>query len=292
MIRFFKNLSGDTLVFISMLIFGSYALFLKFYENIIPVFMFLFAMQAVGAVGFFFLAQKKKLVSVFRENFLLFLALVAVTLGNDWSYFVAIRLTSAANAAFSHQMVSAFLLFFAPLFLSEKTTKKEWRALIVSFFGLGVLYAPGFALQSAQDIWGISLGLLSAVLYALLIVSYRKLNKERGVGISEINFWRFSVSTIIMLPFVIRFGGIGIAQENIFVLAAFGLLFAVIASGMHNFAIARTRSLHVSIIGKSEPIIMVFYAFLLLNQIPTTAVFIGGALILGSSVWLAFQKES
>lgn len=289
MIRFFKNLSGDTLVFLAMLIFGSYALFLRFFPAI-PAFMFLFALQFVGAIGFFFLCPPQKLLAVFKNNAWLFLGFVAVALGNDLTYFMAFRMTSIANVAFSHQMVSVFLLFFAPLFLAERTTKKEWVALFVSLCGLLVLYFPGFALQSMRDIEGISFGLFSALCYALLIVCYRKLT-ERGLSIREINFWRFSLSTVAVLPFVFVFGGLRTSPENLLVLLVFGLLFAVIASGMHNYAIAHTRSLHVSIIGKSEPIIAALYAFLWLNETPTASILIGGALILGSSVWLAFQKE-
>lgn len=293
--KYLKNISGDALVFASMLIFGSYILFLRFFP-VIPAFMFLFAMQAIGAIGFFFFAEKKCLVSAFRKNIRLFLGLVLVTLGNDLSYFMAFRMTSGANAAFSHQMVSVFLLFFAPWFLAERTTKNEWWALIVSFIGLGVLYIPAISFRGGQTMWtnigGIGLGTLSAVFYALLIIGYRKLNQERGLPISEINFWRFSVSTILMLPVIIYAGGVEIIQTNLWTLAAFGLLFAVIASGMHNYAIAHTRALHVSIIGKSEPIIAALYAFLWLNETPTAFILLGGALILGSSVWLAFQKEN
>lgn len=288
-VSYFKNISGDTLVFAAMLIFGSYALFLRFFPAI-PAFMFLFAMQIVGAVGFFFLCPKDNLVAVFKNNAWLFLGFVVVALGNDLTYFMAFRMTSIANAVFSHQMVSVFLLFCAPVFLAEKTTKKEWGALLVSLGGLAVLYAPGFALHNARDVWGISLGLISALFYALIIVCYRKLTKH-GLSIREINFWRFSLSTIAMFPFILAFGGLQISQENLFLLFLFGLLFAVIASGMHNYAIAHTRSLHISIIGKSEPVIAAAYAFLWLNETPTALILIGGMLILGSSVWLAFQKE-
>lgn len=300
MVRFFKNLSGDTLVFASMLIFGSYALFIKPYKGIVPEFMFLFAMQAVGAVGFYFLSRcfgTKNLFTVFRGNVWLFLGLILVTLGNDWTYFAAMRLTSVANAAFTHQMVSAFLLFLAPIFLLESTTKKEWGAFAVSLIGLGVLFIPAFAFRNEQTMWGnfggIGLGTFSAFFYAFLIICYRKLD-ARGLSIWDINFWRFSVSTIIMFPFVIHFGGIGIAQANFWTLIVFGLLFAVVASGMHNFAFVKTRALHISIIGKIEPLLAIGYAFFFLKETPAAPILvgIGGALILGSSVWLAFQKES
>lgn len=289
MISYFKNLSGDVLVFLAMLVFGSYALFLRFFPAI-PALIFLFSLQLVGALGFFVLAPKNNIWSVFKKNSWLFFGFVAVALGNDLSYFIAFRMTSVANAAFAHQMVSVFLLCLAPVFLAEKTTKKEWITLFVSLGGLSLLYARGFGFSNARDMAGITLGLLSALFYALLIVCYRKLT-ERGLTIREINFWRFFISTVIMFPFVFAFGGLHASPENLFVLFGFGLLFAVIASSMHNYAIAHTRSLHVSIIGKSEPVIAACYAFFFLSETPSLLTILGGAVILGSSAWLAFQKE-
>jgi drug/metabolite transporter (DMT)-like permease len=289
MISYFKNLSGDALVFLAMLIFGSYALFLRFFPAI-PAFLFLFSMQIVGAIGFFALVPKNNLIRVFKNNAWLFLGFVAVTLGNDLAYFISFRMTSVANAAFAHQMVSVFLLFLAPIFLAEKTTKKEWVALLMSLGGLFLMYIRGFGFHHPQDMGGITLGLLSALFYALLIVCYRKL-KERGLTIREINFWRFSISAVVMAPFVFFLVGSQVSPNNLLVLFLFGLLFAVIASGMHNYAIVKTRSLHVSIIGKSEPVIAAFYALLFLKETPAMSALLGGVLIIGSSIWLAFQKE-
>jgi drug/metabolite transporter (DMT)-like permease len=49
--------------------------------------------------------------------------------------------------------------------------------------------------------------------------------------------------------------------------------------------------MHVSIIGKSEPVFVIIYSFLLLGSVPTTLALVGGVLIMGSSVWLALQEQ-
>lgn len=50
---------GDVLISFAMLLFGVYSLFLWFFPTI-PTITFLFAFQAVGAIGFFFLVPQKK----------------------------------------------------------------------------------------------------------------------------------------------------------------------------------------------------------------------------------------
>ena len=98
----FGNISGDLLILLTMSIFGAYPLFTRWFSEISPL-TFLLAFQAVGAVGFFILwmADRQKVSSYARK---LLIILVLASLGSDYGYLVAIRLTSIANAAFSHQL--------------------------------------------------------------------------------------------------------------------------------------------------------------------------------------------
>lgn len=278
---------GDLLVIGAMLIFGTYPLFLRFFPEVSTI-TFLFSFQVVGAITFLILSLKQgwRVAGGRLKILLLCLALVAV--GNDLTYFMAFRTTSVANAAFAHQMVSIFLLFLAPYFIGERTKRTEWIALLVSLLGLCVLYGGGIQLGDTKDLWGITLGLVSALFYALLIVLYRYL-PQQGLSISLINFWRYSFSTLLLLPLMAIGTGFESMSNNIWVLLSFGLLFAVIASGIHNFGISKSRSMHVSIIGKSEPVIAAVYAMSFLGEIPSASVCIGGALILGSSFWLTMR---
>jgi drug/metabolite transporter (DMT)-like permease len=220
----------------------------------------------------------------------LLLALAVTTTANDLTYFYAFRLTSVANASVAHQLVSVFLLFLAPLLLKERTKKNEWISLAVAFTGILIIFGSGVSVAS-KDVLGITLGVISALCYALFVMIYHYL-PPRGYTISFMNFWRYALSTAILLPFIPRFGGFGVIRENPWSLIAFGLLFAVIASGIHHLGISRTRPLHVSIIGKSEPVIATVYAFFFLHQVPTLFTFVGGTLIIGASVWLAFEKQN
>ena len=152
-----KALKGDVFIFLAMILFGSYALFLRLLPEI-PTITFLFSMQFVGAIVFFVAVKtRKERPAVSRREWLLFLALAAVALLNDFAYFSAFRLTTVANAAFAHQMVSVFLLLFAPWLLKERTQKHEFGALAVAIAGLALLYGGGIALSHGARI---SLGFL------------------------------------------------------------------------------------------------------------------------------------
>ncbi len=283
--KFYKEAKGDLLILGAMLIFGSYALFLRFLPGI-PTISFLFSFQVVGAISFFLLSLKREL-RISRRDLLLLLGLAVVAVGNDLTYFQAFRFTTIANAALSHQMVSVFLIFLAPYLLKEKINKNEWIALIISLLGILIIYWNGLGFRSANDLLGISLGLLSAIFLSLLIIFYRLIS-QRGLKLSIINFWRYLVSIILLLPFIFLSGAFNAMYQSIIPLLLFGFIFAVLASGIHTWGIIQTRSLHASILGKSEPVIAVIYGVILLNEIPSPQVIIGGLLIIGAGVWLAF----
>ncbi|MEK9180431.1 MAG: DMT family transporter [Patescibacteria group bacterium] len=278
---------GDAFVTLAMLIFGSYALFIKLLPEI-PVVSFLFAMQVVGAIAFFVIAARQGFRKLSGGAWWLLIALALTTTANDLVYFWAFRLTSVANASVAHQLVSVFLLFLAPLLLREKTKKNEFIALAIALLGVFILFGPGLSLSS-QDTLGIALGLLSALFYALFILIYRYMPTQ-GYTVDFMNFWRYTIATAILLPVIPYAGGFRPLYDNFWSLIIFGAIFAVIASRIHNLGIAQTRPLHVSIIGKSEPVIATVYAFLFLSQTPTFTAIIGGALIIGSSLWLALRE--
>lgn len=286
----FKKSKGDLLIFAAMLIFGSSALFLRKLPDI-PVPLFLFSFQLIGFIGFFllFLRQRNKGIPKKELTFLLTLAVVA--LGNDLAYFSAFRLTTIANAALAHQMVSLFILFLAPLLLKEKTKKYELAPVFISLAGLVLLYGRNLTFYNISHLIGLSFGLLSALLYALLIIHYRYLT-GRKLTVTTINLWRYGFSSLILLPFILNPQNFQVATSNMYSLVAFGLIFAVIASGLHNYGIGLSKSIRAAVIGQIEPVVATFYAFLFLKEIPTIETLLGGAMILGASFWLTLKTTA
>ena len=197
-----------------------------------------------------------------------------------------------ANAAVAHQSVSIFLLILAPLLLRERTRKEEWFALFVSLAGIAVLYSNQLGTSGDKPhLTGITLGVISGLFYAFLIVLYRTIpNPDRGITISVVNFWRYAMSSVLLIPLLSWMKLGELRGSDVIPLIGFGLAFAVIASGIHNYGISKTRSLHVSILGKSEPVFAIVYALLILHEPPTIQAVIGGTLIIGSSLWLALKK--
>lgn len=278
---------GDMLVIAAMAIFGAYGLFFRLLPAISPV-LFLFSMQVIGMAVFAAIMPRQKVTG--RKIWTLLVMLAFAELVNDLSYFNAFRLTTVANATFTHQLMFVFLLILAPLFLGEKTDRKEWSALIPALLGLVLIFQEGFRISS-RDTLGVILGTVSAFAYAVMVVIYRYLAKD-GLDIRSVNFWRYVFSATILIPVIATVSNsVSVLLASAPILALFGLAFAGIATAIHTTGMKFTRSLHVAIIGQSEPVFASIYAFLILHEAPTLRTLIGGTLIIGSGLWLAFQKN-
>ncbi len=282
-------LVGDLLVLIAMAIFATYALFLRSFANI-PVAVFLISFQVVGAFASILIAVLQKEKFPPQAAWKLLLALAFVASANDLCYFFSFRMTTIANAELAHQMVSCFVAVLAPLLLQEKTLRSEWLALAFSLAGIGVLYSDKTQFSRQSDLAGISLALLSALFYALLIVLYRKLN-QLHIRLSVINASRYLISILMVSPLLCVSSVWTPGFNDLVILLSFGLLFAVLASFMHNYAMSLTRALHVSVIGKTEPVFAIICAGLFLHEPVTMPECLGGLLILGSTLWLATQRD-
>lgn len=277
---------GDRLVIAAMAIFACYPLFFRLFPEI-PTLAFLFALQVIGALAFALTGGIRRAA---RSDLLLISALAIVDVATDLFYFLAFRATTVANAAITHQSVSVFLVFLTPLLLKQAVHRQEWIALGISLAGISILYVRGAALDGSSDLLGISFGVLSGFFYALAIILYTVVLR-RGLRIRTVNFWRYSISTALLLPFVSLLGVSDIRTGDLFPLVSFGLLFAVVATVIHVLGISRTRPLHASILGKTEPVFAILYALVVLGEVPTIEAVIGGGLIIGSSVWLALRKH-
>jgi drug/metabolite transporter (DMT)-like permease len=274
--------NGDFSILFAMGIFGSFALFLRTIPNV-PTLAFTLALQVVGVVGMAIRARHS--VWHLRKHFPLFCLLAISAVANDLCYFISFRTTSVSNAAVAHQSVSIFLLFLTPLVLGDRVQRAEWKAFVVAIIGVLILYSQGLGAHGSKDLEGVTIGVLSGFFYAVVVLSYVVIGRRR-IPAMEANIWRYAISIVLFLP-VLPAAHLGsISARDFALLAAFGMVFAVIATSFHTFGMTRSRPLHASILGKTEPVFAVVYALLFLGEVPSLTTVIGGGLILGSSVWL------
>lgn len=276
--------TGAVLIIVAMMMFGFYGVALRGIQA--SALTVLFFNQVFGTIALFFVVVKQKGFKI--QGFGLFITgLTIAAVLNDFMYFNALKLTTIANAVLTHYTAPIFVAILAPFFLSEKLTRKTLLALGCSFLGL-VLILSTSSLTWNTNLAGILAGLASGFFYAVIIIAYKKATVN--LSVYTINFYRYLLSTFLLLPFVFATGptlSLGLLGK----LALFALSFAVVAATLHIEGIKRVKAQHAGIFGYVEPLSAVLYGIFLLSELPSLLTVVGGLLILGSTYIVLSEKH-
>ena len=141
--------------------------------------------------------------------------------------------------------------------------------------------------MSLQGLSGVMFGIASGIMYALIIIFYKKVLEKNTVY--TVNTYRFLISSAILMP-IFFIESPTITYLNMLSLAAFGIIFGIVAVSLHTEGIRRLRANEAGIIGYVEPLAAVTYAIILLSEVPTLHTVTGGLMILGSAYILIRAK--
>lgn len=198
-------------------------------------------------------------------------------------YFLAIRCMSMG--------VAALLLYTGPVFASvgEAALARRWPlrrdVLLLTLSVAGILLvsccAPG-GVSGSGSVWGVGLGVLSGVCYAVYILFNRMI--PEGVGVSMRAFWQFAAGALVLflpLLFVERpFEGISAGWPYILcigVLQGFAVLFLVA------YAVKFLSAIQFGAISYLEPALAVVVGWAVYREALAPWQWLGVALIFSSS---------
>lgn len=243
-------------------------------------------------IYFVFIAKTKFSFPKRNLPLLLFAAIFGYGMTNVF-YTVAILNTLVSTTLFLFYIYAIITPLLGFIILKDKMNKFNIISLIVSFIALLLLFQP-----TSFVTWklGAAFAFLSAVSTASYLIALKKLPEYRASYLMLIN-------TFLGMLCV---GILGIIVEHSFYFTggithvSFNTWLVTIIFGIDNFAawIAMTKGFEyfqatsASVILLSEIVFGVFFAFLFFQEIPTTATFIGGLLILFASILVILKGES
>jgi len=239
----------------------------------------------------FGIGQGEEIRSGFREikTIGLFLLLGVFVSLNNVLYFQAFLFTTVANSVFSHYLAPVLIFILGPLLLREKLEGRAIFSLFLSLLGLYlVINGPGLKI-TAHDLTGISLGLASALFYALVVIMFRKLSHRYSP--LSLNLFANLASSLLLLPLVA--GQIFLIFEpgKISALIIIGIILSGLIPMLYISGLKDVPAHHAGILSYIEPIGGVLLAFFLLSE-PIGKNTVGGAaLILGAGYYLVRPKK-
>ena len=206
--------------------------------------------------------------------------LAALLLGMHWiSYFYALKFSNVALAMLSLFAFPVITALLEPLFFNQKL--KPIHLLLGFLILLGIyILAPEFNLENSH-VKGILLGLFSAVCYSIrILILKRHVSTYNG---TMLMFYQLFVLAIVLAPVLYFMDTSGIQTQFPFVLLL-ALLTTAIGHTLFVKSLKYFAASTASIINSVQPIFGIILAFIFLSEVPTSATFWGGLLILSTVI--------
>ncbi len=271
---------------LSMTIFGTIGLFVRNVPVASGELALYRAILAALLIAVYLLITKQKIPFDKIKKEIPLLLFSGIAMGINWILlFESYKYTTVSVATLSYYFAPVIVTAVCPFLFHEKLTKKQLICFIMSTIGLVLIIDLADIGTGSSDITGILFGLGAAVFYATVIL----LNKFiKNVGGIHRTFLQFIAAIIILLPYVLFTSGINVGTldgTGLIFLLIVGLVHTGITYCMYFSSLKELPGQKAAILSYIDPLVAVLVSVLILGECMTLLQVIGGALILGFTLW-------
>ncbi len=243
------------------------------------------ALMAALLLGGYLLIRREKVDMKAIRREILLLVLSGVAMGLNWVLlFEAYKYTTISLATLSYYFAPVIVTALCPLLFREKLTKKQILCFVMSTIGLILIIGVGGGGQGTDGV-GILYGLGAAALYATVILMNKSIQGVTGI---HRTLMQFIGAILILIPYVTFTDGV-----NLQALDGTGWLYLMVVGLVHtglNYclyfsSLKELRGQSVAILSYIDPLVAVLISFFVLGESMTVPQVIGGALILGFTLY-------
>lgn len=186
------------------------------------------------------------------------------------AFISSFKLTSIANVSLIYAVSPLIAALLAWLVIGEKVSSRTMAGCVGALLGVAIIVSGSLGQVGLN---GDLLALWMTTAMASIMVIYRKYPETPGAGPAVL-------SSVILLPFAAIFGNpFYVERIEIYVLSAFGLLFAVASVTLAEGA-KRVPSGQTALLSSLETPLAPVFAFILFTEFPSIATFLGGSVVL------------
>ncbi len=220
-----------------------------------------------------------------RQNFLGMgcsgLAVAVVGALGTAAFISSFKLTAIANVSLIYAASPLIAALLAWLVIGEKVASRTMAGCIGALLGVATIVSGSLGQISLK---GDLLALWMSTAMAVIMVVYRRYPETPGAGPAVL-------SSLLLLPFAAMLGDpFHVERGEVYVLSAFGLLFAIASVTLAEGA-KRVPSGQTALLSSLETPLAPVFAFMLLAEVPSTATFLGGSLVL-SAVLFSIRSDT
>ena len=194
-------------------------------------------------------------------------------------FFEAYRLTSIGNAVIALYTWPAFAMVLGFLIMKEAFSLRDLALLILAFAGMVIVYSGAELSLEDQDFLGMSLMLLSSILYALTLILIRRENVDRLTS----TFWQNIVGALVFAPAFLSALGSHPADSWMFA-SLNGLIVGTLAFSLLFSAFQKISAAAVGHISYLEVVFALLWSRVIFSEEITWRHLVGGGLIVASMI--------
>jgi len=273
----------------ALLLFGSNGIVASYI--LLNSYEIVFTRTLIGSVFLIivFYFSKEKLQFWKNKKHFGFLILSGLAMGTSWMFlYEAYSQIGVSVATLAYYFGPVIVLVLSPLIFRERMS-------LIKIFGfsaalLGMAFVNGTALLHGGFSQGLLFGILSALMYSLMVIFNKKATSITGL---ENSMCQLCVSFLIVALFtLVKQGGtISFTSQNIFPILFLGIVNTGIGCYLYFSSIQQLRAQSVAIFGYLEPLSALVFSAFILHERLTFIQMLGAILILGGATFGEFFRS-
>jgi len=240
-------------------------------------------------IAIFFLSGGKLTFWKHKQDFL-FLAVSGIAMGTSWMFlYEAYAQIGVSIASLCYYCGPVIVMILSPLLFKEKLTSAK----VIGFFAvlIGIFLVNGYGAVAANR-FGLLCGLVSAVMYACMVIFNKKAAAITGFENSALQLFIAFATVAVFVGFKQGFK-IDIPTESVFPVFVLGLLNTGIGCYLYFSSIGKIPVQTVAICGYLEPLSAVLFSAIFLGEKLLPMQIIGALLIVGGAIYgECFSKKN
>ncbi len=271
---------------LAMVVFGTLGLFVRPISLSSGALAWARAVMAALLIGGYLLVTGQKIPFQRIRRAVPLLLLSGAAMGVNWILlFEAYRYTTVSVATLSYYFAPVLVTVLCPILFREKLTARQRVCFVMSTLGLVLITVGNGLSRGSSDGLGILFGLGAAVFYATVILLNKFIREVDGIPRT---FLQFLAAIAVLTPYVACTGGMQLGRLNAVgwgALLVVGLVHTGVTYCLYFSSLKELPGQKAAILSYIDPLVAVLVSVGLLGEKMTLLQLIGGALILGFTLW-------
>lgn len=217
--------------------------------------------------------------SIYEERIPLLIG--GTTLGLNWiALFEAYRVLNVSLATLIYYVGPILVLLCSPILFHEKLTGRKWISVLI--VAIGLVNISGSIVVTGMNIPGLGIAMISAFLYAVLIVFNKQITRTSGMQTAAVEL---NVAFAVVLMYALSTAGIPhITLRDLPYIVVIGFVNTGVAYLLYFSGLQKLSGQSVALISYLDPVSALLFSALLLHEVMTSAQAIGAVLIIGGAM--------